>query len=127
MDDAQLRTIWQQRQYDAQIACLSEPLAVFMKQTLAKRVKQLGQLSAIWDEVVPQPIQDHTALDSFQRGVLTVLVDSASHRFHLQTLLTGGLMKEIQERFEGALNKIRLVPGQFYSVDLETGQKRYEF
>ena len=127
MNDAQLRTVWQQRQYNARIACLSEPLAVFMKQKLAKRVKQLSQLSSIWDEVVPHPIQDHTALDSFQRGVLTVLVDSASHRFHLQTLLTGGLMKEIQERFVGALNKIRLVPGQFYSVDLETGQKRYEF
>lgn len=127
MDDAQLRTIWQQRQYDSRIACLSEPLAVLMKHKLAKRVKQLGQLGTIWDEMVPHPIQDHTALDSFQRGVLTVLVDSASHRFHLQTLMTGGLMKEIQQRFVGALNKIRLIPGQFYSVDLETGQKRYEF
>lgn len=127
MDDAQLRTIWQQRQYSSRIAFLSEPLGVLMKQKLAKRVKQLSQLSGVWDEVVPHPIQDHTALESFNHGVLTVLVDSASHRFHLQTLLTGGLMKEIQLRFVGALNKIRLIPGQFYSIDLETGQKRYEF
>lgn len=127
MDDAQLRTIWQQRQYDSRIACLSKPLGLLMKHKLARRVKQLSQLGAIWDNVVPYPIQEHTALDSFQHGVLTVLVDSASHRFQLQTLLTGGLMKEIQHRFGGALNKIRLMPGQFYSIDMETGQKRYEF
>jgi len=127
MDDAQLRTVWQQRQGRSRISSLAEPLGVLMKQELAKRVKQLGQLSTIWDAVVPSPIQEHTALDGLHRGVLTVLVDSASHRFTLQTLLTGGLMKEIQSRFDGALNKIRLVPGQFYSIDIETGQKRYEF
>ncbi len=127
MDDAQLRTIWQQRQYDRRISPLSESLGVLMKHRLARRVRQLSELACIWDSTIPAPIQEHTAMDSFQRGVLTVLVDSASHRFHLQTLLTGGVMKAIQQRFSGALNKIRLVPGQFSSIDLETGQKRYQF
>ena len=127
MDDAQLRTIWQQRQYDRSQSQLPEPLGGLMKHRLARRVRQLSELACIWDSTIPAPIQDHTAMDSFQRGVLTVLVDSASHRFHLQTLLTGGVMKAIQQRFSGALNKIRLVPGRFYSIDLETGQKRYQF
>ena len=126
MDDAQLRTIWHQRQFPSRLAPLTEPLTYLMKYKLGKRVRQVGQLAALWDEMVPDIIRDHTALDSFQRGTLTVLVDSPSHRFHLQTLLNGGLTKALQDRFSGALNKVRLVPGQFYSIDL-AGQRRYEF
>ena len=126
MDDAQLRTVWQQRQPRDRTVHLSGPLATLMKRTLAKRVSQLSKLTQVWDEVIPDTISRHTALDSFNRGVLTVLVDSASHRFQLQTLLAGGLMKVIQNRFPGALNKVRVIPGQFYSVDL-AGQERYEF
>jgi len=126
MDEAQLRTVWQQRQMGIPAAHLSQPLGVFVKRNLARRVRRIGQLSAIWDEVVPEEIAEHTALEGFRRGVLTVMVDSAPHRYRLQTLLTGGLMKEIQARFSGALNKVRLIPGQFASVDL-SGDKRFEF
>ena len=126
MDDAQLRTVWQQRQLRTNADQLSGPLAFLMKHTLAKRVRQLRNLADIWDEVIPEPIAEHTALESFNSGVLTVMVDSASHRFHLDTLLRGGLMRELRNRFVGALNKIRLMPGQFSSVDL-AGQPRYEF
>lgn len=126
MDDAQLRTVWQQRQFNDRAAHLSLPLTILLKHTLAKRVRQLGRLAEIWDEVIPEEIRDHTALESFNRGTLTVLVDSAPHRFQLQTLLAGYLKREIQARFSGAINKIRLVPGQFYSIDL-AGAPRYEF
>jgi hypothetical protein len=127
MDDAQLRTIWQQRQYDYRIRPLSESVGHLVKHQLAKRVRKLSELAGIWDECIPSPIRDHTALEGFHRGVLTVLCDSASQRFRLQTLLAGGLMQEIQRRFSGALNKVRVVPGQFYSVDVETGSCRYEW
>jgi len=126
MDDAQLRTVWLQRQFDDRVLHLSQPLNTFMKYTLAKRVRQLSDLAEAWDEVIPDEIREHTALDSFQRGVLTVIVDSASHRFQLQTLLAGGLTREIRARYSGAMNRIRLVPGQFYSVDI-SGQRRYGF
>lgn len=127
MEDAQLRTLWQQRQPKFQASYVAEPLTVLMKHKLGKRVKQLGQLADLWDDVLPSEIREHTALECFRNGVLTVLVDSAAHRFQLQTLLTGGLMKVLQQRCPGALNKVRLVPGQFASVDLETGTRRYEF
>ena len=126
MDDARLRTVWQQRQFYDRTVPLSQPLTTFVKHTLAKRVRQLGKISQVWDEVIPEPVNSHTALDSFHRGVLTVMVDSAAHRFELQTLLSGGLMKEIRSRFPGPLNKIRVVPGQFYSIDL-AGEQRYQF
>ncbi len=126
MDDAQLQTVWQQRQFNDRTAHLSQPLAYLMKYTFAKRVRELGQLAEIWDEVIPESINEHTALESFNRGVLTVMVDSSAHRFQLQTLLEGGIRREIQARFRGALNKIRLVPGQFSFVDV-SGSPRYEF
>jgi hypothetical protein len=126
MDDTQLRTLWQQRQPNDRISHLAGPMAVLMKHKLGKKVRQLSKLAVVWDEVLPPTIRDHTALDSFQRGVLTVLVDSSSHRYQLQTLLTAGLMKEIRTRFAGPLDKIRLVPGQFASVDMETGARRYD-
>lgn len=126
MDDDQLRTIWQQRQFDDRVALLGQPLGQLMKRQLARRVKQLSSISAIWDEIIPDSISEHTALDGFSGGTLTVIVDSSAHRFRLETLLAGGLMREIQKRFSGALNKIRLIPGQFSSIDLN-GQARYEF
>jgi len=126
MDNAQLQTIWQQRQFRHDISHLSHPLAVMMKHKLAPRVRQLSKLSEIWDEVIPAEINEHTALEGMHGGVLTVLVDSASHRFKLNALLSAGLQKEIQRRFSNALRKIKLIPGQFYSVDV-SGNPRYEF
>ena len=125
MDDAQLRTVWQQRQFKDSAAPLGQSLAFLMKHILEKRVRQLGRLAEIWDECMPQAIRDHTALESFRDGTLTVMVDSAAHRFQLQTLLEGGLLKELRSRCPQAINKVRLVPGQFYSTDLETGERRY--
>ena len=127
MDDAQLQTIWQQRQRPQRATALAAPLGVLMKRTLGRRVKQLGALSEAWDDLLPEALRDHTALESFARGVLTVMVDSAAHRFQLQTLLEGGLLKELRARCPQAINKVRLLPGQFYSVDLENGERRYGF
>lgn len=126
MDDSQLRTVWQHRQVQERTAPLSQPLAILMKHTLAKKVRQLSQLAEAWDEIIPANIRDHTALESIHKGVLTVMVDSAAHRFLLQTLLNNGLAKEIRARFSGAIDRIKLVPGQFYAVDL-AGEKRYQF
>ncbi len=125
MDEAQLRTVWQQRQFRDGAIHVGQPLAVLMKHTLAKRVRQLARLAEIWDDLLPGTVREHTALESFRRGVLTVIVDSAPHRFQLRTLLTGGLLKELQARFSGALGRVRLVPGQFSSVDV-AGRRRYE-
>jgi hypothetical protein len=98
---------------------------MLMKYTLAKKVKQLGRLAEVWDQVVPEEISAHTALESYTRGVLTVIVDSAPHRFSLQMLLAGGLQKILQTHFSGALNKVNLIPGQFHAVDL-AGMPRYQ-
>lgn len=125
MDDALLQTVWQQRQPGRRVSHVSQPVQIFMKYKLARRVRALSRLAEVWDAVVPAEIREHTALERFQRGTLTVMVDSAAHRFRLQMLLNGGLLEQIQSRFSDALNKVRLVPGQFYAVDL-AGEPRYE-
>ncbi len=126
MNDAQLQTIWQQRRMSDGAVPLAGPLTMLMKYTLGKKVRRVSELAVIWDEVVPDEIRWHTALENFSRGTLTVMVDSAPHRYRLLTLLAGGLTEEIRSRFKGALNKIRTIPGQFYSVDV-SGEARYEF
>jgi hypothetical protein len=116
MDDAKLRTIWQQLRSKYRPISLSEPLSAIMKQH-AKRVRRLGDISLAWNEVVPADMLEHTTLEGLHAGVLTVAVDSASRRFQLQTFLSGGGLQQIRERCRTALNRIRLVPGPAGSGD----------
>lgn len=125
MDDAQLRTVWQQRQFNDRVVPLGQPLAVLVKHTLGKRVRQIGRLAEVWDDLIPPNLAEHTALEGFRSGTLTVIVDSSPHRFQLRQLLDGGLLGEIRSRFSGALNKVRLIPGQFATTD-ELGRPRYQ-
>ncbi len=124
MDEFQLRNVWQNRQPRHRVARLSEPLGRLMHRRLARRVRQLGQISAAWDECVPEFIRDHAALVTFQRGTLTVSVDSAAHRYRLQVLLDSGLLEALRERFPGgALNRVRIVPGKFEYLEFPQRQR----
>jgi len=118
MDEWQLRHAWQNRQRRDRTASLSEPLAHLMKRRLAKRVRQIGRLSAVWDECIPEYIRKHTALVSYARGVLTVAVDSAAHRYQLQMLLANGLLVAVRERTPGPLNRVKLQPGRFDYLEM---------
>lgn len=118
MDESHLRNVWLNRRTRDPIRPLGEPLARLVKGDLARRVRQIGQLSLAWDECIPEFLREHSALEKFSRGVLTVAVDSAAHRYRLRQLLDGGLLEAIRERFRaGALNRVRLVPGGFEAVD----------
>jgi len=117
MDESQLRHAWQNRQRRDRISCLSETLAGLMKHRLARRVRQIGRVSSVWDECIPEYLREHTALVSFARGTLTVAVDSAAHRYQLKQLFQSGLEEAIRERLPTTLNRIRLVPGTFEALD----------
>jgi len=101
-----------------EVPLLAGAIRFLVKRRLAKRVKMIGEISQIWDETVPAPIREHTALVSFNRGTLTVAVDSAAHRYQLETLLRDGLFEIIRERFGGPLNRIRVVPGVFDALEM---------
>jgi hypothetical protein len=121
MDDGQLRNVWQNHQRRESIMPLSVPMSR-MTQQLAKHVRQMGRLSMVWDECVPEEILRHAALVSYNRGVVTAAVDSAPHRYKLQMLLSNGLIAAIRERFSGPINRIRLVPGPFDALNLDSAE-----
>ena len=126
MDDAQLMTIWKQRRRINRATPLAHSLDALTSK-LKKRYNQLGKLAAAWEEVIPGELRHHTALEGYHRGTLTVLVDTASQRFHIEMLLRGGLLKELQSRSPAPINRVRLAPGEFYTTDAETGERRYGF
>lgn len=126
MDDAQLRTVWQQRQLPDRAMPLAQPLGVFFKNTLAKRYKQVGKLALAWEQVIPSELAEHTALEGYSAGTLRVLADSAAHAFTLETLLAGGLLKALQARSPAPINRVRVTTGQFSNTD-SNGAPRYEF
>ena len=118
MDESQLRNVWRNRHPPERISPLSQPLARLVKYTLARRVRQLGRLAVVWDECIPAFLAEHAALVGLNRGILTVAVDSAPHRYVLQQLLQNGLLAAIRERFRaGALNRVKLVPGRFDALN----------
>ena len=47
--------------------------------------------------MIPSTFLDHTALESFSKGTLTVLVDSSAHLYELRTLLLSGLQQHLDK------------------------------
>ncbi len=112
MDDRQLQTVWRQRQIDRNIAPLAHSISRLVQRDLARQVRQTGKLADAWAELLDDDLLDHTRLLGFSRGVLTVSVDSAAHRFTLQTLLDGGLRSRLQARCPLPIQRVKLVPGR---------------
>lgn len=99
----------------------------FFKQSVARRQNKLVKLGECWGELVPQMLSDHCALESFQRGTLTVVVDSSSHLYELKQLLLAGLQQQLLLACKGAgLRKITLKPGRWYEGDNPT-ERRLRF
>jgi hypothetical protein len=118
MNDDQLKTIWQQRQFRDRTVALAGPMTILVERELARRVKQVGQIATVWDDILPAELAQHTSLESFNRGVLVVKVDSAPHKFQLQTMLGGGLLAELRKRCASAINRVRLDVGIIDDTDL---------
>ena len=88
------------------------------KREVQKPYEQLGDLSAIWSELVPEALSIHTKLVSLNRGVLRVSVDSSGRLYELDRVLRGGVFGELVTRHKGkAIRRVELkVRGQ--SADL---------
>jgi len=105
---------------------LGPELISFFKQSVAKRQTKLGKLAEAWDQLVPPTLGSHCALESFNKGSLTVIVDSSSHLYELKQLLLSGLQQQflIACRSTG-LRKINLKPGRWYDEDKEGRRVRF--
>jgi hypothetical protein len=118
-EDAELRRLDRVKRIDrAPAEALGPAMVSFFKHSVEKRHSKLGKISECWSQLVPQLLNDHCALESLNRGTLTVLVDSASHLYELKQLLLAGLQQQLLIACKSAgLRKINLKPGRWYDGD----------
>ena len=70
-------------------------LAEQFKREVARPFKQLGDLTELWRSLLPEKLADGTRLESLQRGVLTVAVDSSARLYEVDRLLRDGLQSQL--------------------------------
>lgn len=106
------------------VPSLGPAMVSFFKQSVAKRQTKFARIAACWSQLVPEVLADHCSLESFTRGALVVLVDSASHLYELKQLLLAGLEQQLLLACASAgLKKINLKPGRWYEGDAQAGRK----
>lgn len=106
---------------------LGPELLTFFKQSVEKRHTKLGKIAACWEAIVPAMFNDHCALESLNRGTLTVVVDSSSHLYELKQLLLAGLQQQLLLACKSAgLKKITLKAGRWYDSS-DGGERKLRF
>lgn len=84
-------------------------LADQFKREIARPFKQLGDLAELWNELLPEEVAAGTRLESMQRGVLSVAVDSSSRMYDVDRRLREGLERDLVTRHKGtAFRKVKL-------------------
>jgi hypothetical protein len=126
-DEAELRRVSRVKQTVRGVEPNFGPEMVeFFKRSIAKRQTKFAKIGECWGKIVPEIFCEHTSLESFSKGTLTILVDSASHLYELKQLLLAGLERQILLACKGAgLRKIQLKRGQWYEG--EGAQKKIRF
>src|SRR5687768_11447637 len=114
--EAELRRLARVKQASHPPASAIGPeLIQFFRQSVQKRQTKLGRIAESWGQLVPEILSRHCALDSFHRGTLVVVVDSASHQYELKQLLLAGLQDQLLLACSAAgLKKITLKRGRWY-------------
>lgn len=88
------------------------------KREVEKPMKQLVQLAALWEQLVPPALASHTKLESLQRGVLRVAVDSSARLYELDRLLRSGLQHQLISEHKGpAVRRVMLRVSDFSTPD----------
>jgi hypothetical protein len=106
---------------------LGPELVGFFKQSVAKRQTKLVKIAECWEVLVPATLNEHCALESLNRGTLTVLVDSSSHLYELKQLLLAGLQDQLLISCKSTgLRKISLKPGRWYDPASESRAPRFD-
>ena len=79
------------------------------KVEIEKPFKQISDLVEVWQRMVPEHIEPHTKLESLNRGMLRVVVESNSWLYELDKVLRSGLQQQIISEFKGkAFRRVQL-------------------
>ena len=105
---------------------LGTAMVAFFKHSVEKRNAKFSKIANCWTQLIPETLAEHCALESFSRGTLVVLVDSASHLYELKQLLLAGLQQQLLLVCANAgLRKINLRAGRWYEeAEGEAGSAR---
>ena len=113
---------------------LGPELISFFKTSVQKRQTKLEKIADCWQQLVPELLNEHCALEGLTRGTLTVLVDTAAHLYELKQLLLAGLEKQLLTACKATgLRKITLKRGRWYAgesgdgADDRPGDRRVRF
>ena len=125
--DAELARLWRvKRSGSPSLERLGPGLVEFFKRSVARRQTKLTRIAEAWEKLVPELLSRHCALEGFNRGSLSVIVDSAPHLYELKQLLLAGLEQQLLLACgSSGLRKINLKPGRWY--DGEAGEQRVRF
>lgn len=117
--DAEIQRLCRYKRTDAPLPpALGPELVAFFKTSVQKRQTRFGKIADCWQQLVPATLCAHCALESFAKGSLVVLVDSASHLYELRQLLLAGLEQQLLIAAKSAgLRKISLRRGQWYDAE----------
>lgn len=116
LDEAHFRRLARVKQVTPPAqAMLGPEMIAFFKGSVQKRQTKFVKIADAWGKLVPVTLADHCALESFHRGTLAVMVDSASHLYELKQLLLAGLQQQLLLACRSAgLRKVTLRPGRWY-------------
>ena len=119
LDQADLKRLSRVKRTDrAPAPNFGADLVTFFKKSIQKRQTKFGVIGQCWATLIPSTFLEHTALESFSKGSLTVLVDSSAHLYELRTLLLSGLQQQLLLACRSAgLRKINLKHGRWYQGD----------
>jgi hypothetical protein len=108
-------------------APLGPEMIGFFKQSVQRRQTKLAKIAECWGALVPEMLCDHCALESYNRGVLVVIVDSSSHLYELKQLLLAGLEQQLLLACKSAgLRKITLKSGRWYDGTDDARRVRFD-
>tara|TARA_B100000959_G_scaffold187212_1_gene195789 strand:- start:1128 stop:1466 length:339 start_codon:yes stop_codon:yes gene_type:complete len=76
--------------------------------SLKKSSKQLVQVQDAWLELIPNQLSAVSMPIALRNGTVEVIVDCAPTAYKVNRLIRGGLLRELQQRCSGSLQKIKV-------------------
>lgn len=88
-------------------AKLGEVLLPWFEKMVEKPAEKLDGVMELWLSLAPANLLERARLLTFQRGTLTIAVDSSTLRAELDARLREGLLRQLQTASKGAIFRVK--------------------